>query len=238
MLSVDGKLLGIGDNVDLYTGKGVPYRTKLEDTTEEGHLVVSTPLYRGIPIVLLRGQRIQMYFYRETGRFCVEVKVHGFDVSGLVKMIHLEVVSEVSKQQRRGAFRLRKKVDVEIRHINDGPFPEQSGVPDSDKVVHIRGTTDDISETGAGIRMRTMFEEGERFYLKFWLDTEQFRVQPFMLLCEVMQHERMVTVDGTVFRVGVQFMNNTAETRTVLAKYIIDEQLRVIKKQRLMEDQE
>ncbi|MDR1117323.1 MAG: flagellar brake protein [Oscillospiraceae bacterium] len=231
---VDIDKLNIGENIDLYTGKGSPYRTKIEDYDEAGNIMVSTPLYRGIPVILLRDQKLELYFYRESGRYMIEVSVKGLSMSGNVRMISLEILSKPQKQQRRESFRLKKSLDVTLREYVEGPF--QFRPQPGDEKVEFNGTTEDISETGAGIRINRRFDEGIRVFVKLFLNFPSEDSTPLVFLSEVMQCTKVETVTSSYFKVGVRFIDHSPETRTMLRKYVMLEQQKIIKQQRLVED--
>lgn len=228
------EIVQIGDIIDLYTGKGIPYRTKIEDFTREGNIVVSTPLYRGIPIIVLREQKLELFFYRDNGRFAMDVKVADLVVSGSIRMLILEPTSEVRKQQRRDSFRLKKFIDVTIRDLAGGEFPRRH--TEEDDIYETAATTEDISETGAGLRVHKKYDQGDRIYLRIYINWGEQGLPYMDFHCEIMQSVYVRRDSGPAYyRLGVNFLNSTQETRTLMAKYILIEQQKTIKQQRLVE---
>ena len=227
-------LLRIGETIDLYTGRGMPYRTKIEDFTEDGLVVASTPFYRGIPVVLLRDQELELYFYRENGRYAVDVVLRYFFMSGNIRMLVFEVVSEERKEQLRDSYRLRKFIDIRVRDYDEGPLPNIS-VSTSEKGMP--ATTEDISETGAGIRLRKRYAKGDRLYVTMYLDWPTPNSPPIDFLCEIMHVEQVTGQDNvSYYRLGLRFVDNSEDSRAMLAKYIIREQQRAIVRRRLVEE--
>lgn len=223
-----GFLPAIGEKVDLYLGQGPTYRTQLEDIDEAGLLLVSQPLYRGIPIVLRMNQEIELYYFRPNGRFGVDVVVDHIVTGDQVRLIALRRISEPHKQQRRESFRLMVALDAVLRPVSAGVFPLRR-TPEDD-LVERRVTTENVSETGVSIRsVKIAYDVGEKLLIKLYLPWPDEDADPLELRCEVRRCELADPVLLS-YSVGLMFMDCSEETRQLIARYVLvkqQEQLRM-----------
>ena len=228
------KMLKIGDKVDLFLGEGPTYRTMLEDITEEGLLVVSAPIYRGIPIVLHKKQTMELYFYRQTGRYCIDAEAVGHDLSGQVKLIMLMVLSAPRKQQRRESFRCDTTLQAIVRHSTVGPFLENVFMDDEEEQELV--STENISETGVSLLTKAQYKVGEKLYVRIALNPQNEDGVPMDIFCVVRRVSVVDSVRGT-YSIGMQFLDASEEMRGTIAKYVLIEQQRQIKAKRLAEEE-
>ena len=223
-----GALPGIGEKVDLYLGHGPTYRTQLEDIDGLGLLLISQPLYRGIPIVLRLGQQVEMYYFRPNGRFCIDVEMEGVVTTDQVRLIALRRISEPRKQQRRESFRLMTLLEAVLRPVSAGPFPARR--TNEDDLVERTVTTENISETGVSVwSVKIAYDMGEKLYIRLYLPWPDEEAEPLELRCEVRRCELEDPVTLT-YGVGLMFMDCPEETRQLIARYVLvkqQEQLRM-----------
>ena len=225
----DDNMIQIGSKVDLFLGRGPFYRTQLEDMTEDGRLVISTPLHRGVPIILRKNQEIELYFYRDNGRYCIDVSVYDFSISNNVRLIILDILSEPRKQQRRESYRLPILRDVLILRDAYGPFTAYYE-KDIDKSLLIKASTENLSETGMAMRTRTEFSNGDKFWARIFIQWPSENSLPITVRCRIVQ----VQYDHikAIYRYGVHFIACTEDDRANIAKFVLAEQQRNIRDRR------
>lgn len=246
----------IGERADVSLGKGQAYRTKLEDITEEGYLVISQPIYRGIPVIMHVDQELEIFLYRKNGRFSVKAKVVGIEVSEALRLILLEALHEPARLQRREAFRLPVRLkavvqpeggdedefedadddfdapEAEVRGFDDGPFASEAdgGKPsDTERTV-----TFDLSETG--VALRTVHERtvGEKLRIRVWLNWPKENSPPIEYIGEIVQVNKDAR-DAEYYRIGVKFLDYTKAQRSMMSKFILQQQQEKIRRQRFVE---
>lgn len=225
------EVLNIGDKVDLYMGRGPYYRTTIDDIEGNRDYVVTVPSYRGIPIIVRNGQRLQMFFYRQNGRYAIDAKVTSFEVDGQVRLMKLRALGEPEKQQRRESFRFHTSLKVIIRPFVMGPFPMKPDPEEADEMEE--ASTFNISATGIALKTKRSYEHDEKFYLQIYLNPDG---PPLEILCAVRQASRVESVEGPYF-IGAMFMDIAADVTTIIAKFVLDEERKQVKQSRLVEEE-
>lgn len=216
----------VGDRVDVSLGKPTTYRTIIEDLLDGDRAVISTPLHRGIPIILHRDEEISIYFYREVARFRVDAKVLDFVIEDNVSLVIVKFTSEPVKQQRRSSFRCKAGFEVVYRYSVDGPFPTRPRR--EDKECEVSAFSEDISETGISLRVPSSFTLDETIYLKIFLKYPQEDSPPFFITGKVRQ-VKAVGETKRYYIVGVEFVDISEEYRRIIARYVLVRQQQLLK---------
>lgn len=227
------EVIKVGDKVDLYLGKGPYYRTTIDAVEGGRDYVVTIPSYRSIPIIVRQGQRIQMFFYRNNGRYAMNVRVMDFEMDGQVRLMRLRSLGEPEKQQRRESFRFHTSRKVIVRPFVMGPFPMRPDPEEADEMEE--ATTFNISATGIAIKTNRRYEHEERFYLQIYLNPEG---PPLETLCRVRQIGRVdpVTSNGPYY-IGAMFINVSEELTGIIARFVLEEERKQVKQARLVDDE-
>ena len=226
--------LCLGEKVDLRLENGPHYRTVIGGLDEGNTLLsVSIPTFRGIPVILRQGQALQMFVYRDTGRYGIGVLVEGFELSGKVHMVRLRIISEPERQQRRESFRVTTMLRAILRPYNFGPFPhpyrnELKLLGEMEEVP-----TFNISVSGVAVRSQKNFAVGDRVYMRIFLAWPNMEAIPVNILGEIRQSSRQ----NKGYQLGIMFLDVSEELSTHLAKFVIMEEQRRVKQQRLIEEE-
>lgn len=209
----------IGEKVDVSTGAGQVYRTLLEDITSDGHLVISAPIFRGIPVILHKDQEIVLYFYRDNGRFGLDARVEGFTLDQNLRLISLLPTSAPRKQQRRESYRLQATLEAMIRPFTGGSIITDDFLKD-DETKWEKVLTNNISETGFSVNTLTDYARNDQIYIKLFLCKVGEKVPPVELIGAIRQRE---TVDFATekYRIGVEFITLTDDVRRQIARFLL-----------------
>lgn len=228
----------VGDKIDMLLGAPPYYRTVIDDIIGETTVVVPIPTYRGITVAIHRDQDLQMFYYRPNGRFCVDARVTELHLDSDIRTAELVILSPPRKEQRRASYRVpaRIKTVVCLPPPPDGFFTEGlfagyiRQLDDEQKEI---AYTKGISETGVSIVMGTSYEPGDNILLEIYLPLSANHEAPFSIMSEV----RRCHYDEVrkTYQVGLQFLDISEKTRTILSRYILTRQQQLLRQQRLIE---
>jgi len=156
------EIIVVGDKVDLLGHQNRLYRTMIEDIYEGEFFLVGVPRYAGIPMPIRDDDRMFMVFYRESGRYILEVQAVRFETRGEVSYIWLHKESEPVKDQRREAFRLPLMIDVNVHEYSENlenklPVFGEGPVEKEKEAVVSR----DISVTGISLVTKENYEQDQ-----------------------------------------------------------------------------
>ena len=213
----------IREKLDLYLGKGPYYRTVAEDISEDNTLLVSIPTFRGIPIILRPGQEVNLYFYRENGRYVIKARVVGFELSGQIRLARLFALSAPERQQRRESFRISAMLRTILRPYYLGPFPYKP-VPEEEQEME-EAPTFNLSATGVAVRTTREYQPGERLYLRIFLSWPQPKSAPLEITGEIKQVVKTDNVKN-IFQLGIMFIDASEDMASHITKFVLMEEQR------------
>jgi len=228
-------MINVGDKVDLITTDGIPHRTLIEDIKRGGLLYVAVPNSGSISILIHVEEELVMTFYRESGRYSVNVKVLGFDWQDEMRFVYLVQLSEPEKDQRRKYYRLAVSLNVilcEYIEAIEENMPMQEELAEA-VALEIAGTKD-ISITGVALVTKHAYVPGDKYLLKlFFEDNLRKKAAPFVICAEVIRsdHERK----NNTYRIGMCFFGQTKSMSDYLARYVLKQQQKQILQRRLVE---
>ena len=129
----------VGEKVDLTNEDGRIYRTMIEDIYENGSCLIGVPSIGGIPMLLHINDGLDMVFYRETGRFIAPMRVEAIERRGEIRYAQLKQTGQVSREQRRGAFRLPARVKVLVCEytgvVEKHPYEDEADAKPDDEAA-------------------------------------------------------------------------------------------------------
>lgn len=220
----DHSKIKIGEKVAISFGQSSTYPTLLEDITAEGHLVISAPLRRNIPIILKKEQEIQLHYFRDNGRFTIDTQVQGFKISGNLRLIILEQQSEPRKQQRRASFRLGASLEAGIKPYVGG----YSIIADDDNQPWENTKTNNISETGVSLNTHTHYSLEDKLLIRLLLPKADSEAE----LLEVVGAVRQINLadyNSEQYTVGLEFLDCPEDVRRAIAKFVLLRQQELLK---------
>lgn len=220
----------IGEKVDLYLGKGPYYRTIIDDIDENNMVLASIPTFRGISIILRKGQKLKLFFYRNNGRFSIDVLVDGFLLESTLRQVRMKVLSKPVRQQRRQSFRVSTMLRTVLRPFELGPFPSR---PDPNEIAQMEDAPAyNISATGVAVRtVNENYRVGDKMYLQIFLSWPKPDSAPMTVLGEVRQVARL-EYGKDVFHLGIMFLDATADMSDHIARFVLVEEQRRLKQQK------
>jgi len=232
----------VGDRVDIVAPAGQVYRTMIEDRLDNGPFLVGIPSRKGVYMSVYDGDDIYLVFYRETGRYIAHMKVIALENRGAVRYMWLLQKTIAQKNQRREAFRLPVSFNV---HIYDyAEEVEQSLIQNTDDFETVATeavNSKDISVTGISMITRREYKLGDKYILRMHLDLmiveawgiETTDMEPALQLTAAVRRCVPWRANKT-FNTGMEFLGLTKNMSEGIARYVLDEQQRQIKRRRLL----
>ncbi len=190
--------------------------SQIAEANPDGTFEILTPIRQGKIVNLLNDTRIEVVMPKGDAIYKFSARIVGKNFSK-ISSLRIEPLSGLSKIQRRGYFRMKVIKEVMLKKVEN--FEEKLfGKP-------TRGTLIDLSGGGAMYTCAAEFEEGDQVELEFEM---RDRTVAFIALVR-----RKVLNDANArykYSYGVRFENITDAERNEIAKFIFEEQRRLIKK--------
>jgi hypothetical protein len=238
------EIINVGETVDLVAQKGRVYRTKIEDRLDDGPFLMSVPSRGGIPMLIHQDDDLFLVFYRESGRYIAQMKVVAIEKRGEIRYMWLRQMTKPQKDQRREAYRVPVRFDVQVYEYNEEGEPGLMLEADEAEAVTLEAVSSrDISVTGIALMTKKEYELESTYLLKLYVDgtpmSEKRRVvlgkePPLHVTAKVMRC--IPWRDSKMFNVGMQFFGMTKQKSEQIAKYVLTEQQKQIKRRRLFAD--
>jgi len=240
--SIGDEEIVVGDRVDIVAQMGQVYRTMIEDRLNNGPFLVGIPSRRGVFMQVDQDDDLYLVFYRETGRYIAQMKVIALETRGAVRYMWLLQKTTAQKNQRREAFRLLISFDVHI--FEYGSTTEISHAYWADEVNAVSTeevNSRDLSVTGISLLTRKAYELEGRHILKLHMDLTPPGVRERMPVNTTPALYLTATVKRCApwravnsFNTGMQFFGVTKNMSEGIARYVLDEQQKQIKRRRLL----
>ena len=231
-MAVKKQLIEIGDRVDLYLGTGAIYRTILEDIADNGNLLVSVPIYKGMPVSFTKDQGLQMYFYRTNGRYRVNVKMVGYQQHGQLRLLELQALSAPQKQQRRDSYRINEKLKVVLRYVDNNLVFDKLNRPENDQEVV---ASLNISASGIAIKTKKVYNVGDKVFMRIYLKWPHAEAEPLEIIGEIRQVDKIYPLRKT-YSIGIMFLYTSKDVYSHLSKYVMAQEQKRLKQKRLAEE--
>jgi len=228
------EIIVLGDQVELILEDNKTYKTKIEDVTDTGLLLVAVPSLGGIQAPLYIDDRISLGFYRESGRYTTTMEVVAFEKQGEAQFVWLLQITVPFHHQRRGEFRLPTIMDVNVCEYVDGIEKEIPLFGEVGKTVVVeKVSTRDISVSGVAIKTTRDYEYGEKYLLKMPLEGPQQNTKPFLVCAEVMRVTQ--SSDGRINFIGMQYYGISNNRSEILARFVFSQQQQLIRQRRYID---
>ena len=237
------EIIIVGDKIDIVTYQGIVYRSMIEDRLTGGQFLVGIPNRKGVFMSAAAGDDVYLVFYRESGRYIAQMRILAFESRGSIRYMWLEQMTTAQKNQRRAAFRLPIEFEVKIYEIEEGNEKKLNFTPEPDharalEVVMCR----DLSVTGVALLTKKQYELGEEYLLGLHLDRTAARVRNRSIhdkssntMVMTAAVKRCIPWRTTkTFNTGMHFLAMTENMSDNLAKYVLNEQQKQIKRRRML----
>ena len=240
--NVDEEIIVVGDKVDLVTKTGAVYRTMIEDRLDSGPFLAGIPNKKGIYMNVNQDDDIYLVFYRESGRFIAHMKVVGLERRGELRYMWLVQKTRAQKNQRRGAFRLAVSFDVFIFELPAEDKKDVDIIFDEEDTPAIEvANCRDLSITGIALLTMKTYELGDKYVLSLHMDRAPANIRHKPATAHMPTMHLTATVrrcvpwrTGRTFNTGMQFFGMTDTMSEGLAKYVLNEQQKQIKRRRML----
>jgi len=232
----------VGDRVDIVAPAGQVYRTMIEDRLDNGPFLVGIPSRKGVYMSVFDDDDIYLVFYRETGRYIAHMKVIALENRGAIRYMWLLQKTIAQKNQRREAFRLPVSFNVHIFDYAEDVEKSLTHETDEFETVATEAVNSkDISVTGISMITKKEYKLNDKYILRMHLDLmilEAWGVaaadmEPALHLTATVKRCVPWRANRT-FNTGMQFLGLTKNMSEGLARYVLDEQQRQIKRRRLL----
>ena len=227
-------ILFVGDKIDLIGERSRVYKAMIEDVVENVLYLVGVPRHSGVPMPLHVNDEVTLIFYRDSGRYITRMKVGGFERKGENRYALLFMISKPEQDQRRGAYRLTSRLEVQICEYIEDMEKKLTGYGDVREMTVLETTsTRDISVTGIGLVTKQEYELGEKRLLKIYFSKQRAKTLPFLICGKA---TRFIPWPGSgMNNVGMQFFGQTKNMNEYISRYVLNEQQKQIRNRRLME---
>jgi len=227
-------ILYIGDKIDLIGERSRVYKAMIEDVVENILYLVGVPKHSGVPMPLHVNDEVTLIFYRESGRYITRMKVAGFERKGEARYALLFMISKPEQDQRRGAYRLTSRLEVQVCEYIEDMEKKLTGYGDVREMSVLETTSSrDISVTGIGLVTKQEYELGEKRLLKIYFSKQRSRTLPFLICGKA---TRFIPWPGSgMNNVGMQFFGQTKNMNEYISRYVLNEQQKQTKSRRLVE---
>ena len=238
--AIDDEIIVIGDKVDIVAESGIVYRTMIEDRLNDGPFLAGVPNRKGIYMQVEQNDSLYLVFYRESGRYIAQMKVVATEKRGEIRYMWLMQATRAQKNQRREAFRLAVEFDVQIFEYKDDAEQGLRYVADEEEETAIeRVMCRDISVTGIALLTTKQYEFDEKYLLSLHLDKAPTNIRNIAVKDTTPALHLTATVKRCIpwrttntFNTGMQFFGMTESMSDGIAKYVLNEQQKQIKRRR------
>jgi len=233
------EMIVVGDKVDLVAQMDKVYRTMIEDKIENGLFLAGVPSRHGSIMQVEQDDDLYLVFYRETGRYIAQMKVIALEKRGEIRYMWLAQKTPVQKNQRREAFRLPVSCVVEIFEYVEDNGQDLANMEEEVKTIAFEAVSSrDISVTGIALLTKKEYDPEEKYTLNLHLGRKNAGIV-------IVEKTPPVRITATVTRcipwrtsnkndTGMQFFGLTKDMSERLARFVLIEQQRQIKKRRLL----
>jgi len=240
---IEDEIIIVGDKIDIVTYQGIVYRSMIEDRLTGGQFLVGIPNRKGVFMNAVEGDDLYLVFYRESGRYIAQMRVIAFESRGNIRYMWLEQMTKAQKNQRRAAFRLPIEFEVKIFEIEDDNEKSQKNVPKTTQIRLLETVMSrDLSVTGVALLTKKQYELGEEFFLELHFDRTAVRVRTRStqdrsenIMKFTAAVKRCIPWRTTkTFNTGMHFLAMTESKSDDLAKFVLNEQQKQIKRRRML----
>lgn len=200
------------------------YASQLIDIIDNKTISIAAPISEGKFKYLNLGLDLFVYYLDENKDFLFfSAIVKGHRKNGPIEAFDITIVSEISKLQRREAYRLEtalpcKYTIVDSKLIN----PDNADFPDISNAIFSAASTTNISSNGISLHLEAPLEAGTILFIIINLEeTSKIRV--------LAQVKRSLRKDNDRYMVGLHYIKIDSRDLDVLTKFIFAKQRLMLK---------
>ena len=190
--------------------------SQITEVNSDGTFDILTPIYKNKIVNLLNETKLDVVLPKGNAIYSFKALIIGKSFRKISSM-RIEALSDMEKTQRRGFYRMRIIKEVTVKKI-ENLEEKRFGSP-------VNGTILDISAGGGMFTCGADFFEGDLLEFDF-----EIRGRRIALLGRI-KRKRLNDINTRYnHSYGVRFHNITEPERNEIAKFVIEEQRRLIKK--------
>ena len=200
------------------------YTSQLIDIIDNKTVSIAAPISEGKFKYLNVGLDLFVYFLDENKDFLFfSAIVKGHRKNGPIEAFDITIVSEISKVQRRDAYRLETALTCKYAIVDSKLFnPDSANFPDIKNAAFSNASTTNISSNGISLHLDSPLEAGAIIYIIVNLDqTSKIKV--------LAQVKRFLPKDSDKYLVGLHFIKIDTRDSEVLTKFIFAQQRLMLK---------
>ena len=238
----DEEIIAVGDKVDMVTQSGAVYRTMIEDRLNDGPFLAGVPNKKGVHMQVEQGDDVYLVFYRSSGRYIAHMNVVALEKRDEVRYMWMMQKTKAQRNQRREAYRLPVEFDVQIFEYVEDHQQELTEVVDDVMVDSLESVScRDLSVTGIALLTKKQYEFDEKYLLCLHMDRTPESIRnrslkesgPGLYLAATVKR-CIPWRTSNIFNTGMQFFGMTEGVSDDLARYVLAEQQKQIKRRRRM----
>lgn len=200
------------------------YQSQVYDLLSEDRLEIVMPMEKTKLVLLPIDSEYEMFFYTKGGLYQCYARITERYKTDNVYLIVMELISNLSKYQRREFYRLSCALDVSIRHMTE---EEETAAKASEYVFDEsmpmeKAIIVDIS--GGGVRCvgPSCYDADEMVFLNFALNVQN-QLREYTTAGVVLQSHGIESRPGE-YEYRVKFDNMKTRDREEIIRYIFDEE--------------
>lgn len=200
------------------------YMTIVTDVSQDNLIEIAMPMEKTRMVLLPVDAEYQVCFFTDAGMYTGAVKIVGREKRGNTCVLIAELITELTKSQRREYYRFNCIVDSYSKTINESEaasIGKRLGRIISEQDFS-KGVIVDISGGGLRFVSREQHEIGDNLCLKFMLPIEQ-EEKMFTVAAKVVNTQRLEK-QKEEYEVRVKFIYLENIMREEIIKYIFDEE--------------
>ena len=235
----EDEIIVVGYKVELVAQMDKVYRTMIEDKIEHGLFLAGVPSRHGTNMQVEQDDDLYLVFYRETGRYIAQMKVIALEKRGEIRYMWLVQKTPVQKNQRREAFRLPVSCNVEIYEYVEDTEQKPANLEEEVKTIAFEAVSSrDISVTGIALLTKKEYDPEEKYTLNLYLGGESAgiiktgKTSPVQIAATVKRCIPWRTSNKN--DTGMQFFGLTKDMSESIARFVLTEQQKQIKRRRLL----
>ena len=229
-------ILSVGNKIELSKkivskdndeeGKKRVFVSQVLDIVDEDVLRIAMPIEQGKVIPIPVNARLDACFYTSNGLYQGKIQVTDRYKEGQIFILVVELVSSLSKYQRRQYFRLGCVIDVHYKKLSEDEIDEYG--PQSDIIIDdyelTDGTALDISGGGLRFVSKERMDCGQYIFVSMEV-TYGVESKYYGLVGHVKQSYETRNNDG-MYEHRIEFVNMEGTVRESLIKFIFEEERR------------
>ncbi len=200
------------------------YTSQLIDVIDNKTISIAAPISEGKFKYLNIGLDLFVYFLDESKDFLFfSAIVKGHRKNGPIEAFDITIVSEISKVQRREAYRLETALPCKYTIVDSNLYnTDSANFPDISNAVFSTASTSNISSNGISLHLEAPLEAGTILYILLNLEeTSKIRV--------LAQVKRSLRKDSNRYMVGLHYIKIDSRDLEVLTKFIFAQQRLMLK---------